>query len=293
MTQDYFKFINWKENSCRFDSILALIYFLHQDDPNIFKSQNKDADLNPILKLLNENKYTAAQTKFKKFAKAQKHQENSESFGSAVDLLQKIIQFNYEDFNMIFNEEVSCENGNCKYKKGKASRICSILHEYNLENVADHSYGVIQNFFYRHVINYEFEEDCACNRKNAKKPFKRITSCQLATLPKYLIFCLESFFDQNNELRNHLSHIQIEENIEIEFNNVLNKIELKAILFYEQMNHFTLAFKNVNFCGNIYDGWSYYDDKKGNFVRYSLNLDLGKLFSLSFIPLILCYKISD
>ena len=81
--------------------------------------------------------------------------------------------------------------------------------------------------------------------------------------------------------------------MEIEFNNVLNKIELKAILFYEQMNHFTLTFKNVKFYGNKYDGQSYYYDKKGNVVRYSLNLNLGKLFSLSFIPLILCYKISD
>ena len=83
---------------------------------------------------------------------------------------------------MIFNGEVSCENGNYKYKKGKASRICSILHEYDLENVADHSHVLIQNFFYRYAINYKFEEDCACNRKNAKKPFKRISSCQFATV---------------------------------------------------------------------------------------------------------------
>ena len=62
LTQDYFKFINWKENSCIFDSILALIYFLHQDDPNIFKSQNKENCfklekylLNSLLKIILKN----------------------------------------------------------------------------------------------------------------------------------------------------------------------------------------------------------------------------------------------
>ena len=62
-----FDFIPWKNNSCRFDTILALLYFISEENHSFLEiAILKDLleELDTLFRHIRDNEFTLAQTKF-------------------------------------------------------------------------------------------------------------------------------------------------------------------------------------------------------------------------------------
>ena len=123
-------------------------------------------------------------------------------------------------------------------------------------------------------MNYADSSDCACNEsKGENKQF--ITEKKLIDLSTDLLICLENLFTYDGNLQNESNQYEniegilregisdrlaIGDELAFEVNDIIIDAQLKSVSYFQNSNHYTLAYKNA-YCNNLgFKGWCFYDD---------------------------------
>ena len=200
------------------------------------------------------------------------------------------------DFLTFFNMKRNCTNNKCKYAHPETTVNEGPYLSFHFEdNVEGKNCGVLETFLTKNYIDFTYNEFCSCNNDlpnyNAATNICTIQK-KLKVLPKYIIFSMESLYDEQMKLKTYLGKSKIEKDYEFEFDNKKVRFDLISIIFYVNNNHFTTAFKAPIYEGKEYKEWVYYDDLEGNVVEeLNFSTDMEKFFSINQIPMLLVYKI--
>lgn len=307
---DLFPFLLCISKSCKYDSILGLLYFVYKDFPDSLTPQGSRKDLEKILNFMDNDIYEAREY-FKSFLISRGDTQTS---FSATKLLKELLKTDYKDFNISFSSNTECTNKNCKTISSMNEEITiSTLEEINTDAPRDPSIGVIKNYLLPQM-SLVTTNDCGCNRNRRAArsaysvTYKSTTTYRVKNLPKIMLINLENFykevcdfkFDQKeanlnvtNINTNSLMGLNFEEQLLIKHSDKEYIYSLKGIVYLED-SHFTLAYKNPQFIKEKYYGWTYHNgstkqlQNNGQFVG---NVRTFEGFCLNLVSLILTKKL--
>ena len=311
-----FPFIRINSNSCAYDCVLALLYFLHKEFPDAMRSVAPRKGLARVFQKIDNQAFVEAQNDFIKYARMNGHQNVLGNFTSVTDLLVKVLGSNFKSFWTVFEKKNSCTNKNCKYTSNENQFTRSVIKDYSIEDIRDVGRGVLKNFFLRYMVNYADSSDCACNESHGKNKQRNSEQHQFTTeeklinLPTNLLICLEDLFTYDNNLQNENNkhgniegilregisdRLAIEDELTFEVNDVIIDAQLKSVIYFQNSNHYTLAYKGAYYNNSGFKGWCFYDDmsplNEDAFVTAfpDFSLDLQNLIQERKVPIALLY----
>lgn len=106
-------FIKWHNNSCRFDTCLALLYFLNDSDQILKSMDGRKAlskMLNTVFALINKLEFYKVQAEFIKYCESNNiinSDENISSFGSITCLIPRLVNTSINLYYLRFLRSVS------------------------------------------------------------------------------------------------------------------------------------------------------------------------------------------
>jgi|GEM_PF-5143407 len=160
--------------------------------------------------------------------------------------------------------------------------------------------GILHSFFAAYGVEYTKKCVCSCNNDSNTQqagtgsPTYYEQDRIIFDFGDYLIFSLDSLFDESGQVKLDALDLEIEKDFEFTLSGITFSFELIAIMNFENSNHFTLAFKNPRFDKCRHKGWSYYDDYKGTFqTYYNFKTEMDILVAENRIPLLVAYRVNE
>jgi len=146
-------FLKQKKNSCRFDCILALFFFIANENLDLLKKMLEKEifeDLMKIFDSLDGAEYEKAQTDFIDLCRSRKLCEESKpsNFGSIHILYENFMKNAPEDCFLKFSQAYWCRNKKCPVAKEidlNPYRL-ELIHDYCLDDLRDCTDNIIENF---------------------------------------------------------------------------------------------------------------------------------------------------
>jgi hypothetical protein len=300
-----FAFIGLKDNSCRFDVLLALLYFIRHDIPDYLEKAVQNIEirkhLDHLFGLLDASQFLDAQKAFRDYLVRNKLTlDKGDEYGSISVIIEHMFDKG-EKYSLIeVLQEYHCSNKNCMVEESvKDTPVLEVpLWDYQLIDDADKSEGILANFFRRYVQNPLTSGECDCivskRATRLSKSCKYEKTFKIKHLPECLIINLESLsLFSHTELNSLTVNITIEETFHTVLKNEALTLNLQAIVYFERSHHFTLAYFKPKHNNDSIASWGFYDSKLGvvqDFLHPEFNIK--KLISIKRVPILLCYKIS-
>lgn len=302
-----FPFVNFKANSCRFDSLLAFMkFFIESEGDLIFKSKAKGSESFAktllLISKLNSRNLKSTQTCFIELLHSnfESPTQIKDDYGDLVQLLKKIFEKDIAAFNTVFQRTSICTLKKCPDNSDKESVVFGPFCGANITEFREDIPGVVANWFHQSYIAVKTQSICqkcidvAKNKNQKKIPNNIITiSNTLIKLPEYLNINLESFITNNEyNIATIGADYIIEEKITLIHEGKKVTYSLLSVFLFENKNHYTLYFKDPTFSGKVYEGWFYYDDLNGMVVNMSKLPTLKDFLRQIKVPVILIYKMN-
>lgn len=174
----------------------------------------------------------------------------------------------------------------------------SIICDYDIEDSRDMKKGILENFFLRYKVNYK--EVLPCGEHESTKEYKLVEMPQFLVIGLNDFYEYENnlILDNNTSQnsygdddyqtivssKNQLTvnynsqtftnsningvlkrgledRVEIENELHLAFPDVKIHAVLKGIIYFENGNHFTLAYNKPRFRKETFNNWCFYDDR--------------------------------
>jgi len=254
--ENLFNFISWRNNSCRFDCVLSLLYFFSEQDPSYLKKVLKSSHYNVLAEIfimLRDCEFVKGQKTFIDFITASQLCKDSKmGFGSVTLILNNLLE-NTKDNNffLCMNQVYWCSNTNCQIQKliDEKQKVSIPIYDFNLVDYRDDSNSILDNFFTRYAIRYKDVGICECNSsvittQQHQKEHTYEKYFEIESLPEYLFFNFESigYLTEDAEEYHQIKDMIIDKSYSTVFKKRTYEYKLNSIIYFENQNHFTLAF---------------------------------------------------
>jgi len=296
-----FDFCLINKNSCRFDCMLLLLCLFQNKNYSFLKCATGNPEyaneLVDILAYIDNNDFVSTQSKFREFvSKHQLSDDKTHSFGSFTNLYSNIFELSDETFSIKFSLSYWCTNPKCPIAEDldENPNPNQIFIDFDLADYRDASEGILSNFWVRNSVNYRDKGICDCSSANHAQKSVQYTyekSFEIETIPQYLAINMESLKISEPKDFENLHNTHIESIFTTEFRKKPLLFTLISIIYFENGNHYTLAFKNPSLNKETFDAWCYYDSKLGYAQEFgNMNLSLSSLVKSNRLPVFIIYE---